>query len=379
MVSVCIPTKNAGSEFARNLRAWREQRLDEKIELIVVDSGSGDATVETARALGARVLTIPPSDYNHGETRNLLARHARGDILVFTVQDATPASRRVLEPLSRPLRENPSLSAVTGKEIPQPNADFVARWEAQQLSRQIDKSQRLKRLGSLQEFFSWDLSRRFEYVAFDNVCSAIRRRVWECFPFARLEFGEDLDWAFRVLRSRETILYNPEAQVQHSHNWPPSQRLKRYFVGKRSTNHILHMPAEYSFLTDKEAARVIDEFSSWVGRFCRSWLRRHLLPLLPGLLDTVAPDAPRSPGLRTAREFMQHKPTQRLQLKFARVWWQVGRYNGRIPPREVEHVAQQLEAMLVGDFLGSYYHTCQLEDRVSPELRELAQRLGTDP
>lgn len=53
MISVCILTKNAGPEFARYLHAWREQRVEEEVELLLVDSGSDDATVETGRALPA--------------------------------------------------------------------------------------------------------------------------------------------------------------------------------------------------------------------------------------------------------------------------------------------------------------------------------------
>ncbi|MEE9234551.1 MAG: glycosyltransferase, partial [Candidatus Acidoferrales bacterium] len=59
MISVCLPTKNAGPQFARNLRAWRQQRTEEEFELVVVDSGSRDATLSTARELGARLHTIP--------------------------------------------------------------------------------------------------------------------------------------------------------------------------------------------------------------------------------------------------------------------------------------------------------------------------------
>lgn len=378
MISICIPTKNAGGQFEKNLRAWRDQQVGEEVELVVADSGSDDATVQTARAFGADVFTVSPTSFNHGETRNLLGERARGDILVFTVQDATPADRYVLEELTRPLRENSSLSGVTGKQIPQPDADFMARWEAEALSRQIEKGRRIKRLKSLEEFLTWDFKRRFECIAFDNVCSAIPRRVCKRFAFAGVEFGEDIEWSLRVLKSGGLILHNPNAQVRHSHNRPPNRRLKRYFIGKRSTNHILRMPAEYSSLTDRDVAQTIDELSawvnSWVGAFYQSAFKRRFFSSLASQLNTLMPEGVRR-ALRPLRSFFRRKPVQRLQWSFIRLWGEVVEYNGPVPLSEIHIVARQLEAMLVGDFLGSYYHTCQVENRVSPELKELVRRV----
>lgn len=93
MISVCIPSKDAGPGFAANLRALREQRLEEEVEIVVVDSSSRDGTADAARAAGARVLVIPPEDFNHGRTRNLLAQQACGDILVFTSRTPGPRTR----------------------------------------------------------------------------------------------------------------------------------------------------------------------------------------------------------------------------------------------------------------------------------------------
>jgi len=259
VISVCLPTKNAGPEFARYLRAWREQKTEEEVELVVVDSGSRDQTVATARELGARVSLIPPETFNHGETRNLLAREARGDLLVFTVQDACPAHDRVLHELTCWMRRAPQLAAVTGLQVPHAHADAVARWEVEAHRAIIERGRTLKRY-RWRDPLRGDFLNRLRNVAFDNVCSALRRSVWEKFPFARVEFAEDLDWAVRVLRAGHSLLRNPAARVHHSHNSAPYQRLKRAFVSRRALNRIFEMPSPGTPWEEKEALSEIGDY-----------------------------------------------------------------------------------------------------------------------
>lgn len=68
--SVAIPTKNGGALFERVLENLRQQNIWDSVELLVVDSGSTDGTVEAARRAGAKVMQIPPEVFSHGATRD---------------------------------------------------------------------------------------------------------------------------------------------------------------------------------------------------------------------------------------------------------------------------------------------------------------------
>jgi len=68
--------------------------------------------------------------------------------------------------------------------------------------------------------------------AFDNVCSAIRRSVWERIPFPDVLFGEDIEWGYRVLRCGYAVAYQPEASVYHSH-----ERSIRYQYERMTVDH----------------------------------------------------------------------------------------------------------------------------------------------
>jgi glycosyltransferase involved in cell wall biosynthesis len=377
MISVCIPTKNAGSRIASTLGAWRRQEVGDDIELVVVDSGSSDDTPAHCRAAGARVTSIPPESFNHGHTRNRLGELARGDILVFTVQDAAPADEQVLRHLVEPLWHEPELAGVCGRQEVAPEADLVGRWETVQLGNQVGLERRYKRLASWQEFLTWDLPHRFESVCFDNVCSAIRRRVWEETPFSRIDFGEDLDWAVRVLRRGGVLLRNPAARVLHSHCRVPMEWLLRYFVGRRCTNHTLHMPAEYSSLDDAAVEKAVSRFDARVAGFIAEGWRHKVMPAVPGLLDQLVPAAlrraVRAVTVQGLRSVINWRWGTRPLLAFGRVWNQVRETNGTIPADEVSRVARQVEGLILGDFLGSYHHTCEVERRLSPRFASLGQ------
>ncbi len=91
-VSVVIPTKNGGEDFRRALATIANQKGFRKVEIIVVDSGSTDKTVEVAEQFGAKIIKILPEEFSHSYARNLGASYASGEYLLFTVQDALPPS-----------------------------------------------------------------------------------------------------------------------------------------------------------------------------------------------------------------------------------------------------------------------------------------------
>lgn len=379
MISICIPVRNAGDEFRDHLNRWKEQKCSEKFEIVVLDSSSEDSTVEIARNLGARVQIIPPTEFNHGESRNRLAEIARGDLLVFTVQDAYPASADTLAELTEPLRREAELVGVTGKQIPRPDANLIARWETDYHSQVFDKGMREKHMPPPEEFARLDFNQQVEIISFDNVCSAMRRSAWERFPFSRLDLGEDLDWGFRVMKAGHAILHNPAAQVHHSHNRSHWYRLKRYFVTRIFLNHLLDVPPTRFLWSEQEAFAALVEFRLQLEELrkrlrqasrtiTRIRVQRSLAYLTLRALEKWGPER-----LTPLVQQLLHKfPVEHLSRYFNFVCRQVLGYYKELSPEESLCLLDHAEAQVVGDFLAQCYYRCELMDCPSEEFAGLA-------
>src|SRR5438046_288120 len=126
-VSILIPTLNAGPRFEEVLGKIRAQEGDFERELIVVDSGSTDGTVELAHRYGAMVHQIERHEFNHGATRNLGVSLARGEYVVLTVQDAVPQDGRWLAAMVEELEGDERVAGVYSRQVPHPEASAFTR------------------------------------------------------------------------------------------------------------------------------------------------------------------------------------------------------------------------------------------------------------
>ncbi len=253
--SLVIPTKNGGELWKRVVAGFQKQARWNEVEFLIVDSGSTDDTIETARAAGAKVFTIPPSEFNHGATRDFAISQASTDCIVLTVQDAIPNDPHMIEKLVAAL-DDKMVAGVYGRQIPQPDADVVT---ARNLNAHF--TARLKRevrsLRSPEAFEAMTPVERYTLCNFDNVCSALRKSIWENDKFGRINFGEDIDWAERVLKRGYKIVYEPASAVIHSHDRPLSYEYKRTYVCHRK----LYM--QYELDLSPTILKAIEGFVFW--------------------------------------------------------------------------------------------------------------------
>ncbi len=226
-VSVVIPTLNAGPEFAWMLRKLRTQRGLREVEIVVVDSGSTDGTDAVAEAAGANVVRIPPSEFSHSHARNLGARNATGDYLLFTVQDAFPIGQHWLHAMLRQLR-NPAhgkLAAVSCSEFSRSDSDLM--YDAM-----IDTHYRF--LGCLEQdrvgSHTGDdhMSLRSQGQLSDVAC-LIPRELFAQHGYQG-DYAEDLDLGIRLIRAGWNVAMLASVKVVHSHNRPAWYYLKRSYV-----------------------------------------------------------------------------------------------------------------------------------------------------
>jgi rhamnosyltransferase len=233
LVSVMLPTWNGAATLPAVLDALAGQRADFAFEIVAVDSGSTDGTLALLRERIDRVLQVPHERFNHGLTRNLGLQHCRGELAVLLVQDAVPASGDWLVALTAPLLADPRLAGSYARQIVRPDASAITRYH---LGNWIATSPapRITFVDDPDRFLALPPKERFLSCVFDNVCSCVRRSVWERHPFRETPIAEDLEWAREVLLAGFGLAYAPAAAVVHSHERPASYELKRtYLVHRR--------------------------------------------------------------------------------------------------------------------------------------------------
>ena len=219
-VSVVIPTLNARRWLPGLFAALKRQSPDAPAEIILVDSGSRDGTVEFASQQdGVRV--IPIERFSHGGARNLGIRSSACELVVLMTQDAEPADGHWLARLIEPLTDR-SVAGAYSRQIPRADAPPMERFFL--MDRFPDGPAPVRR--------SHEGPGAPVYPAtfFSNVSSAARKETWLRFPFdERLLMSEDQQFARDALLAGLSLVYVPTSLVLHSHTYNLRQTFSRYF------------------------------------------------------------------------------------------------------------------------------------------------------
>lgn len=279
-VSVLLPTKNGEKYLAEVLDSVRKQRGHFRfLEIIAVDSGSRDNTLQILRQHGVTVCHIPPHEFGHGKTRNLLASRAQGDFLVFLTQDATPADDCWLENLLAPLLMDPLVAGAYSRHRPRPGCHPMEwhRIVAYELHGRPES--RVHTAVDNPDYERNPILYRF----FANTSSVIRRSIWEQIPFPEAEFAEDQAWADLVLKAGYKTAYVASSVVFHSHSYGPWINFCRHFEHFKAMRELFAQPRQLTLMNGicgaLQMARA--DLAFWYhqnGQSKRQVLRRWALP-----------------------------------------------------------------------------------------------------
>ena len=194
--SIVIRAKNEEALLGETLRRLQCQTFRD-FEIVLVDSGSTDRTLEIGqRFQSVRIIQIRPEEFTFGRALNIGCTHSRGAKLVFLSAHALPGSSEWLSRL---------LSHFADERV-------VGVWGAQ---RRHPKDARPHRIvhQSLSSYLA-DV-----YFGFNNSNGAVRRDIWESFPFKEeMPGSEDKEWALRVLSEGHLLVHDSEAFVIHRHD-----------------------------------------------------------------------------------------------------------------------------------------------------------------
>ena len=197
------------AEHLPTLFAELKRQTFTDFEIVVVDSGSDDGTLEIVQNEEVVLRHIAKEEFSFGRSLNIGCAAASGQYLVFISAHCYPEHEHWLENLLSGFEEE-KVATVYGRQRGVPQSHFSER----------------------QIFRRWfpDVSVTRQDDPFSNNANcAIRQSLWEEFPYDETLTGlEDVAWAQQAMRHGWWVSYRADAGVTHVHNESPSQIRNRY-------------------------------------------------------------------------------------------------------------------------------------------------------
>jgi len=202
MISVIIPAYNAEKLISACLDALINQTMDLSVyEIIVVDDGSTDRTVEIVKSF-KNVRLIQQENKGPAAARNNGVKHAKGDIVLFTDSDCVP-EKDWIEKMTQAFRDHSDIVGVKGA-YKSKQKELAARFV------QVEYEDK------------YDVLLRDKYIDFiDTYSAAFKRDVFLQFDGYDISFplacAEDVELTFRMFSKGHKMVFNPKAIVYHTH------------------------------------------------------------------------------------------------------------------------------------------------------------------
>lgn len=208
LVSIIIRCFNEEKHIGNLINSIKSQAYD-NYEIVIVDSGSTDSTIDIVKNYPVKIIRIKPEEFTFGFSLNRGCEAAKGNYLVLASAHVLPFDDKWLDELIRPFK-NPDVSVVYGRQI----GNNVTKFSEHQVF--------------AQQFPG--ISNFAQTTPFcNNANCAVRRSIWKDYLYDESLTGlEDLDFGNKVIKNGKLIAYNADAAVYHMHEESAEEIFNRY-------------------------------------------------------------------------------------------------------------------------------------------------------
>jgi len=209
MISIIIRTYNEDKYLDKLLSSIENQDIDDKIEIIVVDSGSIDDTLNICRRFDVKLVHINKKNFTFGRSLNKGIEISSGKYCVFVSGHCIPYNNRWLYELIKPFKDK-SIGLSYGRQIGTNKTKYSEHMI----------------------FNRWfpDKSIKYQNSSFcNNANCAIRKEIWNNIKYNEYITGlEDVVFAEEIMKKGWKISYSSESIVYHIHNENYKKIMNRY-------------------------------------------------------------------------------------------------------------------------------------------------------
>lgn len=210
LVSIIIRTLNEDKHLdvlLLNIKSQEAAGLN--YEIIVVDSGSDDHTLQIAASHGCQILHIRREEFSFGRSLNMGCKAASGELMVMISGHCVPTNKQWLKALCQPLIQGKA-SYIYGRQIGSPYSYYS---ECRIFAKYYPERSQIPQEG----FFC------------NNANAAITRSAWKRYCFNEELTGlEDMELAKRLVNDGGKLGYIAEACVCHFHDESWSNVKRRF-------------------------------------------------------------------------------------------------------------------------------------------------------
>lgn len=218
-LTVAILTFNGETYLQRILEALRGQDYGNTLDVLVIDSGSTDSTLEIVEGFPeVRLVKIPNSEFGHGRTRNYAATLVETEIIAYLTHDAIPVNANWAAELVAPFAYSEKLVAVMGKQVPRRGCFPLLKYEIKGVFGGLgsDLGNTIYELSEADRHNEGLLAAKAFY---SDVNSAARRDfLVNTIPYRDVRYAEDQLFGKDVLEAGYLKAYSPGAAVEHSND-----------------------------------------------------------------------------------------------------------------------------------------------------------------
>lgn len=238
LVSVLIRVRNEEHALRRLSECLRTQKLDRPFEVVVIDNDSDDGSANVARAMGARVFTLPRLLFGYGRAINVGVKLCRGDLIVLLSAHSWPQGDDWLGRMVNCV-EDRDVAAAYCRQL----ADGkVCRQERARFNLFAEHNYKLDTEGLVQRCKSGEDV--YEICRFSNSAAIVRREVVLQFPFRDLPFAEDRAFVLDCVMAGHSIAYLGTASVAYQQSVTFSNFYRTGWAGNISRRLIRELGSE---------------------------------------------------------------------------------------------------------------------------------------
>lgn len=208
-VSIIIRTYNEQTYLEELLVAISNQNCKFEYEIVIVDSGSNDNTLNIIKKFDTKLIHLKKEEFSFGHSLNLGCKASTGEYLVFISGHCVPENENWLHQLIEPL--------VAG------TADYTFGTQKGRDTTKFSEYQ------IFEKYFPKKPHKENDRVFCNNANAAIKKDVWRKYSFNETLTGlEDIYLSQQLMNDGGKVEYVPSSSVYHIHAESWRQILNRY-------------------------------------------------------------------------------------------------------------------------------------------------------